>query len=147
MTRIIGKGWFGLRFEVLQRDGFTCQYCGQSAPSVVLDVDHRLSVAEGGDDSLGNLVTACRACNVGKEALRARSEPRRARKSEAGGRTRVLEHLDVTIPQTPQAIASAMGVSGQYVRRVLAQAVEEGAVLKSTHARGRATFSFYRLAP
>ena len=33
-----------LRFEVFKRDSFTCQYCGKSAPDVILHVDHILPV-------------------------------------------------------------------------------------------------------
>ena len=29
-----------IRFEVFKRDKFTCQYCGKTAPNVVLEVDH-----------------------------------------------------------------------------------------------------------
>ena len=29
-----------IRFEVFKRDAFTCQYCGQMAPDVLLEVDH-----------------------------------------------------------------------------------------------------------
>lgn len=54
------------RFEVFKRDKFTCQYCGKMAPDVVLEVDHIKPVAEGGTNSLMNLVTACRDCNRGK---------------------------------------------------------------------------------
>jgi hypothetical protein len=56
------------RFEVFKRDAFTCQYCGQSAPQVVLEVDHIHPVAEGGGNELVNLATACRSCNSGKGA-------------------------------------------------------------------------------
>lgn len=55
-----------LRFEVFKRDGFTCQYCGQSAPTVVLQVDHIRPVSDGGSNDLMNLVTSCAACNSGK---------------------------------------------------------------------------------
>ena len=55
-----------LRFDVLNRDGFKCRYCGQSAPDVVLHVDHVKPVANGGTNSLDNLVAACSACNGGK---------------------------------------------------------------------------------
>jgi HNH endonuclease len=57
-----------VRFEVFKRDAFTCQYCGAKAPDVVLEVDHVKPLAEGGDDSLLNLVTSCKACNGGKGA-------------------------------------------------------------------------------
>ena len=55
-----------VRFEVFKRDKFTCQYCGASAPEVLLEVDHIKPVAKGGTDDMLNLVTACRACNRGK---------------------------------------------------------------------------------
>ena len=54
------------RFEVFKRDKFTCQYCGKMAPDVILEVDHIKPVAEGGTNSIMNLVTACRDCNRGK---------------------------------------------------------------------------------
>lgn len=54
------------RFEVFKRDSFKCQYCGLSAPQVILNVDHIHPVADGGDDDLMNLVTSCWDCNSGK---------------------------------------------------------------------------------
>jgi len=56
------------RFYILKRDKFTCQYCGRSAPEVILEVDHILAVANGGDSNNKNLITACRDCNAGKGA-------------------------------------------------------------------------------
>lgn len=55
-----------LRFEVLKRDSFTCQYCGAKAPDVLLHVDHVNPVAKGGKNDLVNLVAACVGCNQGK---------------------------------------------------------------------------------
>ena len=55
-----------VRFEVLKRDSFACQYCGQKAPDVVLEVDHITPVAEGGTNDILNLVASCRECNAGK---------------------------------------------------------------------------------
>lgn len=57
------------RFEVFKRDQFRCQYCGGSAPDVVLVVDHVRPVADGGDDSPLNLVTSCDPCNAGKSSV------------------------------------------------------------------------------
>lgn len=57
-----------LRFEIFKRDKFTCQYCGEKAPNVVLQVDHIKPVAEGGKDEILNLVTSCGDCNSGKGA-------------------------------------------------------------------------------
>ncbi len=55
-----------VRFEVMRRDGHACRYCGAMAPEAKLHVDHVMPVALGGDDSPGNLVTACVDCNLGK---------------------------------------------------------------------------------
>lgn len=55
-----------LRFEVFKRDRFTCQYCGATAPDVLLEVDHINPVSKGGTNNIMNLVTACRNCNRGK---------------------------------------------------------------------------------
>jgi len=61
---------YGLRWQILKRDNFTCQYCGQYAPNVQLEVDHKIEVSNGGADNPDNLVTSCWACNRGKEHLR-----------------------------------------------------------------------------
>lgn len=55
-----------MRFEVFKRDKFTCQYCGKSAPDVVLEVDHIKPVAKGGTNDIMNLITSCMECNRGK---------------------------------------------------------------------------------
>lgn len=54
------------RFAVLQRDNFTCVYCGLGPPVVELTVDHRVPVAKGGTSHPDNLCAACEACNAGK---------------------------------------------------------------------------------
>jgi hypothetical protein len=52
-----------VRFDVFQRDGFRCVYCGSTDELVV---DHIKPVADGGSDDQDNLATACRPCNEGK---------------------------------------------------------------------------------
>jgi len=58
-----------LRFNVFKRDQFACQYCGAHPPAVVLECDHIIPVAEGGQNDIYNLVTACQDCNRGKAAV------------------------------------------------------------------------------
>lgn len=55
-----------VRFEVLKRDKFTCQYCGAAAPEIVLHIDHINPVANEGDNDITNLITSCEGCNLGK---------------------------------------------------------------------------------
>lgn len=59
-----------LRFEVFKRDSFKCQYCGESAPDVILNVDHIEPVAKGGGADILNLITSCFECNSGKKHRR-----------------------------------------------------------------------------
>ena len=47
--------------EILRRDNFVCQYCGQ--PSARMTVDHVLPRRLGGTHWWDNLVAACPACN------------------------------------------------------------------------------------
>lgn len=55
-----------VRFEVFKRDGFRCKYCGATALSSALSLDHVVPHSKGGSDDPANLVTACVPCNGGK---------------------------------------------------------------------------------
>lgn len=74
--------------EILRRDEFVCQYCGQTAG--YLTVDHIMPRHLGGDYSWENLVTACPACNHRK-----------------GGRTLEQSHMHL-LRQAKEPPASAM---------------------------------------
>lgn len=54
------------RDRVFERDDFRCVYCGNRGAAEDLSVDHVEPRVRGGDQSDGNLVTACRGCNVRK---------------------------------------------------------------------------------
>lgn len=55
-----------LRERILRRDGYRCVYCGEVLPAASLTLDHVQPRMRGGDQSEGNLVAACRPCNVEK---------------------------------------------------------------------------------
>ncbi|GAB2826889.1 hypothetical protein GCM10027022_17350 [Alpinimonas psychrophila] len=58
-----------LRWEVLQRDGFTCVSCGRSPATevgVVLHIDHEVPYSKGGETLPENLRVLCDRCNLGK---------------------------------------------------------------------------------
>jgi len=55
-----------VRFEILKRDNFTCQYCGKKAPEVILEVDHIEPYSKTKNNHPDNLITACKDCNRGK---------------------------------------------------------------------------------
>lgn len=57
----------GLRFEILSRDNYTCQYCGANVQDgAKLELDHKIPYSAGGKDSYENLITSCKNCNLGK---------------------------------------------------------------------------------
>ncbi len=61
---------------VLERDNWTCQLCGIKTPKALRgtyddrapEVDHIVSIAEGGEHSYRNTQCACRKCNIAKSA-------------------------------------------------------------------------------
>lgn len=66
-----------LRWDVLNRDEWTCHYCGRELLTAweaaqqgrrcdQYEVDHIVPVAEGGENVLENLVAACLSCNRSK---------------------------------------------------------------------------------
>lgn len=63
-----------IRFEIFKRDSFKCQYCGRSAPDVVLNVDHITPVSKGGTNDVFNLITSCFECNNGKRSKKLTSK-------------------------------------------------------------------------
>lgn len=60
-----------LRDRIFRRDGFRCVYCGRVLPAEALSLDHVQPRLRGGDNSPGNLVTACREDNARKGSLAA----------------------------------------------------------------------------
>jgi len=60
---------FKLRFSILKRDNFTCQYCGRKAPNCELQIDHILPKSKGGLNKIENYRTSCAECNYGKSDI------------------------------------------------------------------------------
>lgn len=58
-----------VRFAVLKRDEFKCVYCGANKDGgAELEIDHKISIRDGGTNDPSNLVTSCSTCNIGKGA-------------------------------------------------------------------------------
>lgn len=113
------KGWYALRYEVLMRDNFTCQYCGQYAPNVRLEVNHIVPVVEGGTDDPSNLVTSCYACNRGKEGLRTTVRAASRREPVPTVADMVVELLQTKGPMSVADISLAMGKTKGHMGVVL----------------------------
>jgi 5-methylcytosine-specific restriction endonuclease McrA len=72
------------RQNVLARDRWKCQYCGQRKPVAQLTYDHVVPRSKGGKTCWENIVTACQDCNARKgnrtprgAGMRLRSTPQR----------------------------------------------------------------------
>ena len=69
LTRYDRAPRFGVRLtrrNLLLRDAYRCQYCGEEPGVRELNVDHVLPRSRGGRDSWDNLVISCRPCNLRK---------------------------------------------------------------------------------
>lgn len=51
------------RLKVFERDKYLCHHCGKQLTRFSATLDHLQPVSEGGDNSYGNLITACLQCN------------------------------------------------------------------------------------
>lgn len=64
--------WMAARREfrrrILERDGYTCFYCGSTRKSD-LTLDHKTPLSRGGEHDEQNVVTACLRCNMKKGTL------------------------------------------------------------------------------
>ena len=72
------------RQNVLARDKFRCQYCGERGRNVVLTFDHVIPRSRGGRTEWNNIVMACQDCNATKAdrtpreaGMRLRTKPAR----------------------------------------------------------------------
>ena len=52
------------RVKAYERDGYVCRYCKKQLTRFTATLDRVKPVAEGGDNSLENLMTACLECNA-----------------------------------------------------------------------------------
>ena len=101
--------WKKIRIQVLRRDAYTCAYCGDTAN----EVDHRIAKVKGGEDTLDNLVAACRRCNIQKKdqdeavflaqrstppAFRFNNSPKHTNRSESVQNGHTTIHVDADSP-------------------------------------------------
>jgi RNA-directed DNA polymerase len=61
--------WQELRRQILDRDGYTCQHCGDNSN---LEVHHLTARHKGGTDDPANLITWCENCHIQGDGYRAK---------------------------------------------------------------------------
>ncbi|WPQ59822.1 HNH endonuclease [Paenibacillus polymyxa] len=62
IVNMISQNYQTFRKHILQRDKFTCYYCGKPGDTI----DHKIPLSKGGFTSPKNCVVACSTCNVEK---------------------------------------------------------------------------------
>jgi 5-methylcytosine-specific restriction endonuclease McrA len=87
------------RKAVLARDGWTCQYCGRTRPS--LTVDHVIPRSRGGPSVWENIVASCAPCNRRKGNRLPREVEMHPRKSPRPPGPTVF--IRIAAPRTPKA--------------------------------------------
>jgi hypothetical protein len=105
MARVNHRVAPALRWEIWERDNFTCHYCGIRRG---LTVDHVVPASKGGPSVASNLVTACRICNIRKgnrpyESFRAGRMPLRRITAS------VLIHVE--LHRQAQSVAEREGIT------------------------------------
>jgi 5-methylcytosine-specific restriction endonuclease McrA len=101
------------RLEVFARDAYRCVYCGLVYDTEALTVDHVQPKVRGGDDSSGNVVTACSACNTRKGHRRIAEFLR----DEAASRTNFFAFAAHVYPRHLRAIEEELEKGGLGRRR------------------------------
>ena len=96
------KAWL-----IFQRDDFRCVYCGKSSveDKVKLEAEHVVPRSMGGEDTAGNLVTACRECNRSKfdqELEQDQIDRLLAVAHERNRKRRVSDKQPVSLGRSPQ---------------------------------------------
>ncbi len=84
--RTYDAAWRKVRLLVLERDGHRCQLrCSPKCKGVANEVDHRVSVSDGGARlNPTNLTAACKSCNISKRNREVAARARGVRADQAG---------------------------------------------------------------
>lgn len=72
LVNYITKRWRAPRFKrraLFNRDGWTCQYCGEKLNWSTITIDHITPRSRGGVTSWQNCVSSCSRCNKKKASL------------------------------------------------------------------------------
>ncbi|MGK2382442.1 HNH endonuclease [Gordonia tangerina] len=69
-SRTSSPQWRKIRRRLIAEDN-RCALCGADGREVLLEADHIVPVAQGGDDSLGNARLLCQPCHRPKTAREA----------------------------------------------------------------------------
>lgn len=98
-----------VRERVFARDGYRCAYCAETFPREMLTLDHVQPRMRGGDNTAGNVVTACGPCNTlkgGRPAWEFLAEDPVAREN-------FLRHATAVWPRHRRAIVEAAEKTGR----------------------------------
>ena len=97
---------------LFRRDQYLCLYCGEAFPHILLSRDHVNPLSQGGQDTWGNVVTACKRCNnhkagrtpeqAGMELLAIPFKPTHAEYVYLQGRKILADQMEFLISHFPR---------------------------------------------
>jgi 5-methylcytosine-specific restriction endonuclease McrA len=93
------------RDRVFERDDYRCVYCGQRFAADELSIDHVEPRVRGGDQSTGNLVTACKGCNT----LKGHRRVSQFLRDEAAARENFLRYAVHLWPRIQRTLLTELG--------------------------------------
>lgn len=122
----------GLRHSVMERDGYRCRHCGESAADTTLHIDHVSPLAAGGSNSEENLQTLCRDCNLGKSDAEPTEPSPHPRAKHSGSRRSFVANLlgvDVLRPMGESSCPDCDKPKREFWRGHVKKVLGESAIL------------------
>jgi 5-methylcytosine-specific restriction endonuclease McrA len=101
-TSAFKKGVKFSRVNVMSRDDFVCQYCGEKLPMGRLNYDHVVPRKLGGKTVWENIVTSCYTCNDKKGARTPEQAKMKLLRKPFRPRTLPLAHPVLAMRQIPK---------------------------------------------
>ena len=109
---VVRRGVSFSKRNILRRDGFACQFCGDKLAASELTVDHVLPRSRGGGTTWENCVAACYTCNSMKGCRTPREAGMELRRRPTRPERLALWEAE----ETPTRQSSVIGLIGQIGR-------------------------------
>ena len=115
-------GYADKKAYLLERENYTCIYCGIHASKAKMEIEHVVPRSRGGTDSLNNLVLSCHECNQAKSSQDVQTYLK--------GRPSVLQRVKARLNTNYRDAAHTNSIRLYMIDKLSAIATTIGATLK-----------------
>ncbi len=115
-------GYVDKKAYLLERENYSCIYCGTHASKAKMEIEHVVPRSRGGTDSLNNLVLACHECNQAKSNL--------SLSEYLKGKPSVLQRVKAHLGQNYKDAAHTNSIRLYVIDKLQTMATTIGATLK-----------------